>query len=330
MSVAQSQRLFQALFSKKKIDQELAKMILVLLKIKGEQAGELAGLVRVIRKLEKPIPHKSLPYLVDGCGTGGDGVSTFNISTIASIVAAGAGAHVAKHGNRSISSKCGSADLLEALGVKIDASPKRMLKALRECRIAYFHAPLYHPAFKTLQSLRGELAKKKIRTIFNLAGPLLNPLRPSRQVIGVFKKSLIPVMAEAAKKLNLIHVLIVWNYDGTDELTTTNKSLLAQLWKGRIKMTTILPKTYGFKTGNRTALKGGNPKLNREIASRILEGKDRGIRRDVILLNAAAILYASGRANSLKEGIKLAVRSIDSKAALHALQQLSKISHGTQ
>ena len=176
-----------------------------------------------------------------------------------------------------------------------------MLKALRKYRIAYFHAPLYHPAFKTLQPLRGELARKKIRTIFNLAGPLLNPLRPSRQVIGVFKKDLVPVMAEAARKLNLVHVLIVWNYDGTDELTTTNKSLLAQLWKGQIKTTVLSSKNYGFKTGNRAALRGGNSKLNREIATRILEGKDNGVRRDVVLLNATAILYASGRAKSMKE-----------------------------
>ena len=330
LSISRSEELFRFLLNKKIENDPLKKQILVLLQKKGEHANELVGLVRTIRKMENRIPHVRIPYLVDGCGTGGDGACTFSISTIASIVAAGAGAHVAKHGNRSISSRCGSADLLEALRVKIDASPKQMLKALKKCGMGYFHAPLYHPLFKGFQSVRSSLAERGVRTIFNLVGPLVNPLKPRRQVIGVFRKGFVDMFARTVKKLNYERVLIVWGYGGLDELTTTDRTLMIELNRGKLKKMVISPHKLGMPRGKRHELKGGNSEYNRKVALSILEGEDTSTRHNVVLLNAAAILYASGRAKDLREGILLARKSIESKAAKHVLEQLIEISHGIE
>lgn len=332
LMVSQAEQIFHHLFLKKPLDQESAKMILVLLRKKGESASELTGLVRAVRKLEKPLSRPRYSNLVDGCGTGGDGTNTFNISTIASIVAAGAGAYVAKHGNRSISSKCGSADLLEALGVKINAPRKRMLKALKKCNFAYFHAPLYHHAFEVLQTIRKnlKLGRLRMRTIFNMVGPLVNPLRPRRQAIGVFQKDLIPIVAEATKKLNFERALIFRSRDGMDELSTIKKSLVMEINNGQAKRYEISAQQLGFRRGKRKELDGGNPTLNSKIATEILNGKKRGTARDVVFLNAAAILYTSGKARSIKEGIALARKSIDSKSAQHVLKQLIRISRGLE
>ncbi|MBI4373021.1 MAG: anthranilate phosphoribosyltransferase, partial [Candidatus Omnitrophica bacterium] len=321
MNTSESQRTFLKLFKGQSKNDFAAGQILTLLSKKGEHANELTGFVRAVRQIEKPRFKTRIPYLVDNCGTGGDGAGTFNISTVSSFVAAGAGAHVAKHGNRSVSSQCGSADLLMELDVKIDAPPQRMLKALEKGNIGYFHAPLYHPAFKKLQPIRHALGRKKIKTIFNLAGPLLNPLWPRRQVIGVYRKDLLPIIAQAIKKMNLAHAIIVWNYDGIDELTTTNKSLLVEIRRRKQKTIPLMPKVYGFKKAKLKDLKGGNPSVNRKIALQILEGRDVGPKRDAVLLNAGAVLYASGRAKSLKEGIKLARLSIKSEKAIRALKQ---------
>ncbi len=327
-----AEQIFQELFSKKVMNEQFAKTLLVLLRKKGEHSNELTGLVRTIRKLEKPLSKPRYSDLVDGCGTGGDEANTFNISTIASIVAAGAGAHVAKHGNRSISSKCGSADLLEALGVKIDAPRNRMLRALQKCNFAYFHAPLYHHAFKTLQPIRQKLKIRNpgIRTIFNMVGPLVNPLRPRRQAIGVFQKDLVPVVAETVKRLGFEHALIFRSNDGMDELTTTAKSSLIEVHKGKVKSHQLSPRKLGFRPGKLKELKGGSSELNRKIAIEILNGKRQGAQRDVVILNAAAILYVSRKAKNLKEGIKLARKSIDSKSAQQVLRQLIRISHGIE
>ena len=322
-----SAEIFFRSFLDKEGGEDHRKLILTLLQKKGEHANELVGLVRSIQKIERRIPSAGVSYLVDGCGTGGDGTGTINISTIASIVAAGAGAYVAKHGNRSISSRSGSADLLEALGVKIDASQGLMLKALKKCGMGYFHAPLYHPLFKTFQPVRNSLGRKGVRTIFNLVGPFVNPLRPKRQLIGAFSKRLVEILSQAAEKLNYEHVLIVWSYDGLDELTTTSKTFSIELKQGRIKRNVVSPKQLCMPLGKRKELKGGNPRYNRNAAISILNGKDKGTRYEVVILNAAAILYVSGRAVDLHEGIQFAKRSIDSKAAKGVLERLIKISH---
>lgn len=320
---------FRALFRKKKREELFGKLLLVLLQKKGEHPNELTGLIQTIRNAEKRLSGRSLD-VVDGCGTGGDGKKSFNISTIACIIAAGAGAYVAKHGNRSLTSQCGSADLLESLGVKIEAPSHRMLTALRKGHLGYFHAPLYHPLFAQIQPIRKELAQRQIKTIFNLAGPLVNPLRPKRQVIGVYRKNYVPVIAQTLRNLGLKRVLVFWNTGGFDELTTAASSFAIELSGGKLKQKTLSPFSLGLKRSKQKDLKGGNDAFNRRIALRILSGKDRGPRLDNVLLNAAAILYISGRAKNLKDGIKIAKRSVKSGSALHSLKQLIRISHGTK
>lgn len=329
LTVAQTKSLFGQLFHNKKIPDEVKKQVLVLLQKKGEHSDELTGLVRLAGQSEKRMHPVGIPHLVDGCGTGGDGKHTFNISTIACLVAAGAGASVAKHGNRGISSRCGSSDLFESLGVKLDAPRDRMIRALRTCGIGYFHAPLYHPLFRRIQSLRQVLAKKRIRTIFNVIGPLLNPLEPRRQLIGVYRKDLVPVLAEAVGKLNYERALIIWNTGGFDELTPAAQSLLFELKDGHLKNRVLSPSTLGFRKSKARDLNGGSLNVNRRIALNLLTGKDTGPRLDTVLLNAAAILYVSGRADNFERGLKLARESIKSKTALRALKQLVQISHGT-
>jgi anthranilate phosphoribosyltransferase len=332
LNMQEARFLFGSLFLSKPLNESSAKLTLTLLGMKGESAEELTGLVQAVRNVEKPIPIGNASELVDGCGTGGDRSGTFNVSTTASLVAAGAGACVSKHGNRSISSQCGSADLLEALGVKIDAPLKQMLKALKNknCGFAYFHAPIYHQSFKAFQPIRLFLKKRyQMRTIFNLVGPLTNPLRPKGQVIGVFEKGLVSKMAKASQKLKLKRVLVVHSADGMDELTTSAKSYIAELKGGSIKQYSISPAQLGFRKGNQKALKGGGVNLNKQIALKILSGKDKSAKRDTVLLNAAAILYVSGKAKNLREGIRLSQKSIDSGNALKALKNLVRISHAS-
>ncbi|MBI4358568.1 MAG: anthranilate phosphoribosyltransferase [Candidatus Omnitrophica bacterium] len=331
LSISQARKAFASLFSKKRFNEPFAKALLVLLRKKGEHSNELTGLVQAVRGIEKPIASVSYADLVDGCGTGGDGADTFNISTVASLVAAGAGAHVAKHGNRSISSKCGSSDLLKAMNVRIDAPVGRMLQALRTCKIAYFHAPIYHKAFKIVQPIREELGQKSrpIRTIFNLVGPLVNPLRPRRQAIGVFDKNLMRVIAETLRRLNFERALVFRSHDGMDELSINDKTFVIELRRGRISGRSISPRKLGFRPGSKKDLEGGSPILNRKIALAVLMEKGKRAQRDVVLLNAAAILYVSGRAKNLRQGIALARKSLESGAALNTLKQLIRISHGS-
>ncbi|MBI1977641.1 MAG: anthranilate phosphoribosyltransferase [Candidatus Omnitrophica bacterium] len=328
LTLTQAETIFRLLFSEKRMDKIFKKLILVLLQKKGEHPNELAGLIRTIKTMEHQKQKNRISYLVDGCGTGGDQSHTFNISTISCIVAAGAGAHVAKHGNRGVTSQCGSADLLEALGVKINASPKRMFLALKTCGIGYFHAPLYHSLFTNVQPLRMELSKKKMRTIFNLIGPLVNPLNPRSQVIGVFKKQLAETVVQAGRKLNYQHLMVVISNDGLDELTTTDKTFVIELKKGILKRYLISPSSLGLKQSRRSELKGGSSKDNCEIALAILTGKERGAKFDVVLLNAAAILYVSGKVKNLREGLREARKSIDSGNAYQVLKNLIRMSHG--
>ena len=329
LSIQQSKNAFRGLFRHRQHNSDFGMKILALLQKKGIHSNEIVGLIRVIHELEKPIAgFEPIPYLVDGCGTGGDGAQTINISTLACLVAAAGGAYVAKHGNRSISSKCGSADLLESLGVKIDASQAKMLRALKICRIGYFHAPLYHPIFQKVQMIRRELARKKIKTIFNLIGPLVNPLRPERQVVGVFQKDLTLLLARVVKKLGWKHAIIVWNHDGLDEITTTRRSLAIELKEGIITRKTLNPKVFGFKLGKRSELKGGTVSYNCRIAKKILSGRDKGTRNNTIVFTAAVLLYVSGQAENIRQGIKIARKALGSGSALFTLKQLVVLSHG--
>ncbi len=321
----QSRNMFRHFFNIEK-NSEIEKQILVLLQKKGEHSNELTGLIDAVRTFEKPIRLK-VPFLVDGCGTGGDGKKTFNISTLACLIAAASGASVAKHGNRSISSSCGSADLLESLGLKIEAPKNRMLKALKKFHFGYFHAPLYHPIFKKIQPIRSELAKKRIKTIFNLAGPFLNPLRPRHQVIGVWRKDLVFMMAKTAQNLKFKHALIVWNIDGFDELTTSNKTVAAELRENHLRLKVIDPKQFHLKPVKPSDLTGGSIHKNRRITNVILSGKMKNGKFDVVLLNAGAILYVSGKVKTIREGILLAKQGVYSQSANRLLKNVIRISH---
>ena len=330
LTIAQASLLFRRFFQQKNVTDEFRKKVLVFLQKKGEHSNELTALVRTIRKRERLPFRPPFSNLVDGCGTGGDDKKTFNISTLACLVAAGAGAHIAKHGNRSVSSQCGSADILESLGVKIDALPARTAQILKQCGFAYLHAPLYHPLMAQIQPVRKELARKGIKTIFNLAGPLLNPLQVSRQIIGVYRKDLVPVMAETAKELNSKRAMILWNTGGFDELTTTHPSFAIELNRRSLKKKYISPSAFGFKRSNAKKIRGGNRATNLKIALNLLSGLDQGVRRDTIVLNAAALLYISGRSKNLREGIKLASQSINTGSARNVLKTVIRLSHDSR
>lgn len=323
LSRLQSKTLFQNLL-KNRLDAETGKQILCLLQKKGEHVNELTGFVEAVQAIEKPVRFNSRT-LVDGCGTGGDEKHSFNISTIACLIAAAAGATVAKHGNRSVSSQCGSSDLLESLGIKINAPKKQMLRVLRKTGFGYFHAPLYHPIFKQAQNIRLELAKKKIKTLFNLAGPLLNPLRLKHQLIGVFKKDLVPVIAQTARNLKLKHVVVVWNAAGYDEMTTVKKSIGIELNRHRLKRMLISPEYFHLEKCKAADLKGGSARRNRQIALDVLSGKP-SAKLDVVLLNAGTVLYISERAKNIDEGIRLAKQAVYSGRAFELLNHVIKLS----
>ncbi len=290
---------------------------------KGETVEELSAAVSVMRKFSVKVKALQQPVL-DTCGTGGDASGTFNISTIAAFVAAGCGITVAKHGNRSISSKCGSADVLEALGVKIDLSLEKIEQCLNEIGIAFLFAPNLHPAMKYAFAARKQIAK---RTIFNLLGPLSNPAQASHQLIGVFDQHWLERVAYVLHELGSKHALVVHGQDGLDEITTTGTTLVAEVYQQKVKTYELNPEDLGIKKSSPSDLLGADPATNAGIAIEILKGK-LGPKRDIVVLNAAAAIYVADKAVSLKEGIGLAKDSIDSGKALGKLELLKKISPG--
>ncbi|MFH0855767.1 MAG: anthranilate phosphoribosyltransferase [Candidatus Omnitrophota bacterium] len=252
----------------------------------------------------------------------GDKLGTFNISTISAFVACGAGVVVAKHGNRCVSSICGSADILEALGVNINMDREKIKKSLEEIGIAFLYAPNMHKAMKNVMPARKQIAGK---TIFNILGPLINPARATNQLIGVYAAKWLPVLARVLGNLGSKHVLVVHGADGLDEVTTTDRTFVSELNHGGIKNYEISPEDFGFKRARIEDLSGGSLFDNVQIAQDILGGKD-GFKRDIVLLNAGCAIYAADKAGSVKEGVKLAVQSIDSKAALRKLELLKEYS----
>lgn len=294
---------------------------LTFLNEKGEAADELTAAAEVLLKYVDPIVVDKLNIL-DTCGTGGDKLGTFNISTISAFVAAGAGVVVAKHGNRSVSSICGSADILEALGVNINMDRERIKKSLEEIGIAFLFAPNMHRAMKNVMPARKQIAGK---TIFNILGPLINPARATNQLVGVYAAKWVPVLSRVLQNLGSKHVLVVHGADGLDEVTTTNKTFVSELNHGEIKNYEIKPEDFGFKRANIEDLAGGSLFDNVQIALDILDGKD-GFKRDVVLLNAGCAIYVADKAKSIKEGIKLAIHSIDSRAAQRKLELLKEYS----
>jgi anthranilate phosphoribosyltransferase len=294
---------------------------LTALRMKGETAEEIAGCARAMRAHATKVASKQSP-LMDTCGTGGDGLSTFNISTVVAFVIAGAGVAVAKHGNRSVSSRCGSADVLETLGVRIELGPEEIARCIDEVGIGFLFAPRLHPAMKYAATPRREVG---IRTIFNLLGPLTNPASASIQLLGVYDLGLTETMAEVLHLLGTHCALVVHGADGLDELSTTGINKVAQLRDGKIATYYVDPCQLGLPLAELAHLKGGLPEENASIVMALLQG-EKGARRDIVLLNAAAGLLAAGKAADFQEGLSLAAESIDSGRALNKLEQLIHLS----
>ena len=287
------------------------------LRLRGEAAEIINGSARAMREQFTAIAAPG-DIIVDTCGTGGDGAHTFNISTAAALVTAGAGVTVAKHGNRSVSSQCGSADVLSALGIDITVAPNVMVDCLHEIGIAFLFAPSLHPAMKHAIGPRREIG---IRTIFNILGPLSNPASAKYGVLGVFSAEIVPLMADAAASLGAKHMFIVHGHDGLDEITTTGPTHVAEVKNGSVRRYDLDPSDLGIPLAEASDLIGGEPTENAAILRRILEGET-GPRRDIVLLNAAASIVAGQQADDLEAGIKAAAASIDSGSALDTLNQL--------
>jgi anthranilate phosphoribosyltransferase len=307
--------------------------LLVALHMKGETVEEIVGFAEAIRGAASPlnvagnstidVSGTERDALVDTCGTGGDASGTFNISTATALVAAGAGVRVAKHGNRSVTSKCGSADVMEALGVNITLPPARVAECLKEVGIAFLFAPAMHSAMKYVQPARREL---RLRTVFNLLGPLTNPAHASAQVVGVYSDDLVEKLAEALSMLGLRRALVVHGSDGLDEITITGPTRVAEVRDGQVRTYEVTPEDFGFSRAPIEAISGGDASGNAAIIREVLTGK-KSARRDVVLLNAAAALVASGRADHLGEAVSLAAKSIDSGSAATKLEALIRFTH---
>jgi len=290
------------------------------LRMKGETVDEIVGLARTMRA--RAIPVVTEGPVVDTCGTGGDGSSTFNISTTAAFVAAGAGLKVAKHGNRAMSSQCGSADVLEALGVKIDLTAEQVQRCLQETGIGFIFAPAFHPAMKYAAVPRREIG---IRTIFNILGPLTNPAGAKAQVLGVADDSLVEKLALALQQLGCNHALVVHGEDGLDEITISGKTHICELKGNHIVNYTISPEDIGLTNADSKNLKGGSAKENAELLRNILAGAS-GPQRDAVMMNTAAALLAGDKVETLRRGVELAQKTVDSGQAVNKLEQLIELS----
>lgn len=299
---------------------------LVALRTRGVAASEVAGGVRALRGAMVPVPFAAPELLVDTCGTGGGRVSTFNVSTAAAFVAAGAGVPVAKHGNRSFTSRSGSADVLEALGVRIDLSPEAMGEVLEEARIVFMFAPLLHPAMRHVAPVRREL---RIATVMNLLGPLTNPAGARRQVVGVAEPGLVPLVVEALRELGHLRALVVHGEPGMDEVSPLGPTRVARLEEGRVTEQVVDPAELGVDPGSvdPSAFAGGGPEENAARIQAVLRGDEQGAGRTLVTLNAAAALEVAGRVGSLAEGVALAADVLDSGAAADALERLRRTSH---
>jgi anthranilate phosphoribosyltransferase len=318
--------------------------LLMALRMNGETVEEIVGFAEAIRAAAAPLPIERPgaaatldvsgtgrdaladpsfdDSLIDTSGTGGDASGTFNISTATALVTAGAGVRVAKHGNRSISSKCGSADVVETLGVNIQLSPEQAARCLREVGICFLYAPNLHPAMKQVQGVRREL---RMRTMFNLLGPLTNPARASGQVVGVYSLDLVEKLAEALSMLGLRRALVVHGLDGLDEITITGKTRVAEAREGSVRSYEIEPEEFGLERASLDQIAGGDAERNAAIIRELLHG-EKSPRRDIVVLNSAAALVAAGRANHIGDAVPLATASIDSGAAAEKLEGLIRFS----
>jgi anthranilate phosphoribosyltransferase len=295
---------------------------LTALRMKGETPSELATFARVMRERAEPFWNGERVPVLDTCGTGGDRSGTFNISTASAFVVAGAGIRVAKHGNRAASSKCGSADVMEALGINIQMSDERLRHAVTGIGIGFLFAQRYHRSMKHVMAARNQLG---VRTVFNFIGPLCNPAHPDFQVLGVSSMMVLNLVASSLQELGTRHAFVIHGNDGVDEISISAPSTIRELKNGAIKSYTICPEDFGFFSVSAEKIKGGDAHANAAIIEGILRG-ERGPRRDVVVLNAAAAIVAGGVADSLGDGVRLAEQSIDNGAALSKLRQLQDLS----
>ena len=289
--------------------------LLTALRVRGESVGEIVGFARAMRRFAQKV--EAPEGVVDTCGTGGDAKGTINISTAAAFVARGAGVIIAKHGNRAATSQAGSADVLEALGAEIGLEPREVGRCIEEVGIGFMFARSHHPAMRHVVPVRAELP---FRTVFNLLGPLTNPAGAERQLVGVFDGDYVRPVAEALRDLGAEKALVVHGADGLDEITVTGPTLVAEVSDGSITEYKISPEQFGFSRHDPGGLLGGDAHLNARVLKDVLSGEEEGAARDVILLNAGAAVYVSGRAKTLEEGVRLAGESIESGAATEALE----------
>ena len=302
---------------------------LTALRMKGETVEELIGFAQVMRQKAVKVRARDAEdlvgqtgtdreMLIDTCGTGGDASGTFNVSTATAFVVAGVGLRVAKHGNRSVSSLCGSADVVETLGISIELSPAKVARCVDDVGIGFLYAPLLHTAMKHVMAARREMG---VRTVFNMLGPLTNPAGANAQVIGVYAATLTEPLARVLAELGTIRAFVVHGADGLDEISNTGESHIAEVHEGVVRSSRVRPEDFGMPRAAIADLQGGDRQENADIIRRILGG-EMGPRRDIVLMNAAAALVAGGKARDLKEGVALGAQSIDSRAAARKLEAL--------
>ena len=297
--------------------------IIIGLRVKGETVEEIAAAAQVLRELSAKVDASGESHLVDTCGTGGDGTHTFNISTTSAFVAAAAGAKVAKHGGRSVSSSCGSADVLEALGVNLNLNPEQVAQSIRQVGIGFMFAPSHHSAMKHAAPVRKELG---VRTLFNILGPLTNPAGAKNQLLGVFHHDLVGIQARVLQTLGSRHALVVHGLDGLDEISISGKTEVAELKNGKVKEYTIDPIRFGFKLAPLEAIQAKSAIESKNMLLSVLDNKT-GPARDIVMLNSGAAIYVSGLAESMEQGISKAEVAIASSAARSKLNQLIEFSN---
>ena len=295
---------------------------LTALRMKGEAAQELVGFARVMREKAEPLWDGEILPVLDTCGTGGDRSGTFNISTAAAFVAAAAGVHVAKHGNRSATSRCGSADVMEALGLDIQMPIDRLRHAIKDVGIGFLFAQRFHKSMKHVMPTRTQL---KVRTVFNILGPLANPASARFQVVGVSSPEIMELMANALHGLQVEHAFVVHGANGMDEISLSSRTYVVEMRQGEIRLFVISPEDFGIASAKIETILGGDAAENAKIIESVFAG-ERGPRRDVVLLNSAPAIVAGGAAKTWKEGLQLAAEVIDSGAALKKLKELREFS----
>ncbi|MFH1305405.1 MAG: anthranilate phosphoribosyltransferase [Candidatus Omnitrophota bacterium] len=318
----QMRAVFNVIMSGRATSAQIAAFITAL-RMKGATVGEITGAAKVMREKAVKVRVKKNDVMLDMCGTGGSGIPTFNISTTAAFVLAGCGVKVAKHGNRAASGRCGSADVLEELGVKLDVSRAVTEKCIREIGIGFMYAPLFHGAMKHAAAARKEVG---IRTIFNILGPLANPAGARRQVLGVCGAGLTLKLAKVLKALGSVHAYIVHGKDGLDEVTISGETQISELKNGKIRTYSVTPEKFGFKRKNLKSIRGASARENAALMRKVLSGK-KGPARDIVLINSSVGLMAAGKAATFKEGVRMAAEAVDSGAAGEKLKGLIRITN---